>query len=99
MQKIRIKIKAYDSKIIDNAAEQIITTASRTGAKTAGPIPLPTNRSVYAVHRSPFKFGNAMDHFEMRTHKRLIEIIEPNQKTIDALTHLQLAAGVSIEIK
>lgn len=99
MQRIRIKIKAYDAKIIDSAAKQIIDTASRTGAKTAGPIPLPTRRSVWAVQSSPFKFGNAMDHFEMRTHKRLIDILDPNQKTIDALTHLQLAAGVSIEIK
>ena len=99
MQKIRIKIKAYDAKIIDNAVKQIISTATRSGAKVAGPIPLPTKRSVWAVKRSPFKYGNHMDHFEMLTHKRLVEIIEPNPRTIEALTHLQLAAGVSIEIK
>ncbi len=99
MQKIRIKIKAYDSKIIDNVSKQIVDTVRRTGVKTAGPIPLPTHRNVWAVQKSPFKYGNSKDHFEMRTHKRLIDILEPNQKTIDALTHLQLPAGVAIEIK
>lgn len=99
MQRIRIKIKSYDSKILDNAAKQIIETAHRTGARTAGPIPLPTNLARWAIKRSPFKYGNAIDHFEMRTHKRLIDIVDPNPKTIDSLTHLQLAAGVSIEIK
>jgi small subunit ribosomal protein S10 len=99
MQKIRIKIKSYDSKIIDKAVKQIIDTVIRSGAKIAGPIPLPTNRKVWAIHRSPFVYGKHKEHFEMRIHKRLIDIMEPNQKTIDALTHLQLAAGVAIEIK
>lgn len=99
MQNIRIKIKAYDSKIIDRAAKQIIDTAVRSGAKTVGPIPLPTRRKIWVVQRSPFVHGKHKDHFEMRTHSRLIEINEPNSNTIDSLTHLQLAAGVSIEIK
>ncbi|MBD3363169.1 30S ribosomal protein S10 [Candidatus Dojkabacteria bacterium] len=99
MDRIRIKIKAYDSKIIDNVVKQIVDTVTRTGARIAGPIPLPTRISRWAVKRSPFKYGNAVDHFEMRTHKRLIDIIDPNSKTIESLRHLQLAAGVSIEIK
>jgi small subunit ribosomal protein S10 len=99
MDKIRIKIKGYDSKVIDNAAKQIIETALRSGAKTVGPIPLPTRIRRFTVNRSPHIDAKSKEHFEMRTHKRLIEILEPNSKTIDSLTHLQLAAGVGIEIK
>ncbi len=99
MQRIRIKIKAYDSRIIDKAAKQIIETAVRTGAVIVGPIPLPTKIKRWAVHKSPFVFSKSKEHYEMRTHSRLIDIKDPNQKTIDALTHLQLAAGVAIEIK
>ncbi len=99
MQKIRIKIKGYDPKVVDNAALQIIETALRSGAKTVGPIPLPTRIRRFTVYRSPHIDSKSKEHFEMRTHKRLIEIIEPNNKTVDSLTHLQLAAGVGIEIK
>jgi small subunit ribosomal protein S10 len=99
MQKLRIKLKAYDSKVLDQVADQIIGAAVRSGAKVAGPVPLPTRRKLWAVQRSPFVHSKHMDHFEMRIHLRLIDIYEPNQKTIDTLTHLQLAAGVAIEIK
>lgn len=99
MQKIRIKIKGYDSKVVDKAAEQIIETAVRTGAKTLGPIPLPTKRRVFVAHKSPHVDSQSKEHFEINTHKRLIDIVEPTSKTVDSLTHLQLAAGVWIEIK
>ncbi|MEI7578698.1 MAG: 30S ribosomal protein S10 [bacterium] len=99
MQKIRIKIKGYDSKVVDKAAEQIIDTTVRTGAKTLGPIPLPTKTRKYTVHKGPHVDAKSKEHFELKTHKRLIEIVEPTSKTIDSLTHLQLAAGVWIEIK
>jgi len=99
MQKIRIKITAYDAKLIDKAVAQIVETVLRSGAKVAGPVPLPTKRTVWAVHKSPFKYGKAKEHYEMKTRRRLIDILDSNPKTIDALTHLQLAAGVSIEIK
>lgn len=99
MQKIRIKIKGYDAKVVDKAAAQVIDTAVRSGAKTAGPIPLPNKIKKWAVLRSPHVDSKSKEHFEMRIHARLIEILEPNAKTIDSLTHLQLAAGVSVEIK
>lgn len=99
MQKIRIKIKGYDSKVVDKSAQQVIDTALRTGAKTAGPIPLPNKIRKWAVLRSPHVDSKSKEHFEMRIHSRLVEIIDPNSKTIDSLTHLQLAAGVSVEIK
>jgi small subunit ribosomal protein S10 len=99
MQKIRIKIKGYDPKVVDNAAGQIIDTALRSGAKVVGPIPLPTRRRLFTVLRSPHVNAKSKEQFEMRIHKRLIEILEPNSQTIDLLTHLQLAAGVEIEIK
>jgi len=99
MQKIRIKIKGYDAKVVDKASEQVIDTALRTGAKTAGPIPLPNRIKKWAVLRSPHVDAKSKEHFEMRTHARIIDIIEPNPKTIESLTHLQLAAGVSVEIK
>ncbi len=99
MQKIRIKINGYDNKVVDKAAEQIIETAVRTGAKTLGPIPLPTRKSKFVTLRSPHVDSQSKEHFELNTHKRLIDIIEPTSKTVDSLTHLQLAAGVWIEIK
>ncbi len=99
MQKIRIKIKGYDAKVVDKASQQVIDTAVRSGAKTAGPIPLPNKLRRWAVLRSPHVDGKSKEHFELRVHARLIEIIEPNPKTIESLTHLQLAAGVSVEIK
>ena len=99
MQKIRIKIKGYDARVVDKAAQQIIATAVRTGAKTAGPVPLPTKLRRWAVLRSPHVDSKSKEHYEMRIHKRLIDIIEPTGQTIDSLTHLQLAAGVGIEIK
>ncbi len=99
MQKIRIKIKGYDAKVVDKASEQVIDTALRTGAKTAGPVPLPNRIKKWVVLKSPHVDAKSKEHFEMRIHARLIDIIEPNSKTIDSLTHLQLAAGVSVEIK
>ena len=99
MQRIRIKIKGYDAKVVDKAAEQVIDTALRTGAKTAGPIPLPNRLHRWALLRSPHVNGKSKEHFEMRIHSRLIDILDSNSKTIESLTHLQLAAGVSVEIK
>jgi len=99
MQRIRIKIKGYDAKVVDNAVKQIIDSALRSGAKVIGPIPLPTDRKMFTAHKSPHVDAKSKEHFEMRTHKRLIDITDPNSKTIDDLTHLQLAAGVEIELK
>jgi small subunit ribosomal protein S10 len=96
--RIRVRLKSYDSRVIDSCCQQILDTAIRTGAKVVGPIPLPTKRSVYAVNKSPFIDKNARDHFEIKVHKRLIDIIAPTSKTIDSLTHLELPAGVNIEI-
>ncbi len=97
--RIRIRLKAYDSKIIDQSAKQILDTAIRTGAKVAGPIPLPTQKNKYTVLTSPHVFKDAREQFEMRTHKRLIDITEPTPKTVDALMNLSLPSGVDIEIK
>jgi small subunit ribosomal protein S10 len=98
-QKIRIRLKAYDHEVIDQSARKIVDTATRTGAKVAGPVPLPTERSIYCVIRSPFKDKDSREHFEMRTHKRLIDILDPTPKTVDSLMRLELPAGVHIEIK
>ncbi|MDR5693964.1 MAG: 30S ribosomal protein S10 [Armatimonadota bacterium] len=98
-QKIRIKLKAFDHRVLDQSAEKIVETARRTGAQVSGPIPLPTDRSVFCVLRSPHIDKTSMEHFEIRTHKRLIDILNPTQKTVDALMHLDLPAGVDIEIK
>ena len=98
-QKIRIRLKAYDHEVIDQSARKIVDTATRTGAKVAGPVPLPTERSVYCVIRSPHKDKDSREHFEMRTHKRLIDILDPTPQTVDALMKLELAAGVDVEIK
>ena len=97
--RIRVRLKAYDARVIDSCCQQILDTAIRTGAKVVGPIPLPTDRSIYSVNKSPFIDKDARDHFEMRVHKRLIDIVSPTDKTIDSLTHLELPAGVDIEIK
>ncbi len=98
-QRIRIRLKAYDSKVIDQSAKQILDTATRTGANVAGPIPLPTERNSYTVLRSTHVYKDSREQFEMRTHKRLLDITEPTPKTIDALMNLNLPAGVDIEIK
>ena len=98
-QKIRIRLKAYDHEVIDTSAKKIVETVERTGAKVAGPVPLPTERNTYCVIRSPHKYKDSREHFEMRIHKRLIDIVDPNAKTIDSLQRLELPAGVDIEIK
>ena len=97
--RIRVRLKAYDARVIDNSAEEILDTAIRTGAKVAGPIPLPTETEEFTVTTSPHVDKDAREHFEIRTHKRLIDIIEPTPKTLDALMHLELPGGVDIEIK
>ncbi|EKD33076.1 MAG: hypothetical protein ACD_76C00094G0007 [uncultured bacterium] len=98
-QRIRIKIRAYDHKIIDQATETIMKTAERTGAKILGPVPLPTEKRKYTVNRSTFVHKKSRDQFEMRVHKRIIDIVEPSEKTIDAMMNLNLPSGVDIEIK
>lgn len=98
-QRLRVKIRAYDSKIIDQSSKTIIETAQRTGAKVRGPIPLPTEKNRYTVLRSTFINKDARDQYEIRVHKRLIDIYSPSTKTIDELSHLNLPAGVDVEIK
>ncbi len=97
--RIRVCLKAYDHKLIDVSAEKIVETAKRTDAKVAGPIPLPTKRRIYCVLRSPHKDKKSREHFEMRTHKRIIDIYEPTQQTMDELRRLDLPAGVDIEAR
>ena len=98
-QKIRIRLKAYDHEIIDQSAKKIVETAQRTGATITGPVPLPTEKSRYCVIRSPHVNKDSREHFEMRTHKRLIDIYDPTPRTVDSLMRLDLPAGVDIEIK
>src|SRR5437762_5034382 len=98
-QKIRIRLKAFDHKILDQSAAQIVETAERTGAAVAGPVPLPTRIQRFTVIRSPFIDKDSREQFEMRTHKRLIDVLEPTPKTVDALMRLNVPAGVDIEIK
>ena len=98
-EKIRIRLKAYDHVLIDQSAEKIVDTAKRTGAKVSGPIPLPTKKEVVTVIRSPHKHKDSREQFEMRTHKRVIDILYPTQKTVDSLMKIDLPAGVDIEIK
>ncbi len=98
-QRIRIKLKAYDHRLLDQSAATLVETARRSGARIRGPIPLPTDRSVYCVIRSPHIDKESMEHFQILTHKRLIDILEPTQKTVDSLMTLDLPAGVDIEIK
>lgn len=98
-QKIRIRLKAYDHRVIDQSAEKIVETAKRSGADVSGPIPLPTEKSVYTIIRAVHMFKDSREQFEQRTHKRLIDIVNPTPKTVDALTGLNLPSGVDIEIK
>ncbi|EHJ21618.1 30S ribosomal protein S10 [Lacticaseibacillus rhamnosus] len=98
-QKIRIRLKAYEHRILDQSADKIVDTAKRTGATISGPIPLPTERTIYTVLRSPHMNKDSREQFEMRTHKRLIDIVNPTPKTVDALMKLDLPSGVDIEIK
>jgi small subunit ribosomal protein S10 len=97
--KIRMKLKAFDHRVLDQSVWQIVNTAKRTGATVRGPIPLPTVINKYCVLRSPHVDKKSREHFEIRTHKRLIDILEPTQQTVDALTKLDLSAGVDVEIK
>ena len=96
---IRIRLKAYDHQLIDQSAEKIVETAKRTGARVSGPIPLPTDKEVVTILRAVHKYKDSREQFENRTHKRLIDILKPSNKTVEALTSLQLPAGVDIEIK
>ena len=98
-KKIRIRLKAYDHKALDQSAAKIVETAKRTGATVSGPVPLPTEKSIYTILRSPHVNKDSREQFEMRTHKRLIDILQPNHKTVAALVRLDLPAGVDIEIK
>ena len=97
--RIRIKLKAYEHNLIDQSAAKIVDTARRTGARVSGPIPLPTEKEINTILRAPHKYKDSREQFEMRTHKRLIDILQPSAKTVDALMKLDLPAGVDIEIK
>ena len=97
--RIRIKLRAYDHRVLDQSAAEIVETAKRTGAKVLGPIPLPTDREVYTVLRSPHIDKKSREQFQLKTHKRVLDIVEPTSKTIDALKKLDLPAGVDVEIK
>ncbi|MBO5745925.1 MAG: 30S ribosomal protein S10 [Clostridia bacterium] len=98
-EKIRIRLKSYDHALIDQASEKIIETAKRTGARVSGPVPLPTEKEVVTILRAVHKYKDSREQFESRTHKRLIDILRPSNKTVEALTGLELPAGVEIEIK
>ena len=98
-EKIRIRLKSYDASLIDSAAEKIVETAKRTGARVSGPVPLPTDKEVITILRAVHKHQDSREQFENRTHKRLIDILKPSNNTVEALTSLQLPAGVDIEIK
>lgn len=98
-QRIRIRLKAFDHRMIDQSAMEIVDTARRTGAFVRGPIPLPTRKERFNILRSPHKYKTARDQLEIRTHKRILDIVEPTDKTVDALMKLDLAAGVDVEIK
>ncbi len=98
-EKIRIRIKGYDHALVDQASEKIVDTAKRTGARVSGPVPLPTEREVVTILRAVHKYKDSREQFETRTHKRLIDILRPSNKTVDALKGLELPAGVELEIK
>ena len=98
-EKIRIRLKAYDHVVLDQSAEKIVDTAKRTGAKVSGPIPLPTQKEIVTILRSPHKHKDSREQFEMRTHKRVIDVLSPNQATVDALMSMDMPAGVDIEVK
>jgi small subunit ribosomal protein S10 len=97
--RIRIKLKAYDHEVVDLSAKRIVDTVLRSGARVSGPVPLPTKRNIFCVIRSPHKDKDSREHFEMRTHRRLIDVVDPTPRTIEDLTRLELPAGVDIEIK
>jgi small subunit ribosomal protein S10 len=97
--KLRIRLRAFDHKLLDQSAQQIVSTAKRTGSQVSGPVPLPTEKSIYCVIRSPFVDKESMEHFEMRTHKRLIDILDPDPRTVQELMNLTLPAGVDIDVK
>ena len=97
--RIRIRLKAYDHRLIDDTCQKLVGTAVNTGARVIGPIPLPTKKEVYVVNKSPFTDKDSRDHFGLRIHKRLIDIINPTNQTIDSLMHLELPAGVEVEVK
>jgi small subunit ribosomal protein S10 len=98
-QKIRIRLKAYDHRVLDQSAQRIVETAERTGAKVVGPVPMPTKLERFTVRRSTYIDKDSHEHFEVRTHKRLIDVVDPDSKTIDTLMRLNLPAGVDVEIK
>lgn len=98
-QKIRIRLKAYDHQILDQSADKIVQTAKDSGAKVSGPIPLPTEKAIYTILRAVHKYKDSREQFEMRTHKRLIDIVDPTPQTVDSLMRLDLPSGVDIEIK
>ncbi|ABP67866.1 30S ribosomal protein S10 [Caldicellulosiruptor changbaiensis] len=98
-QRMRIKLKSFDYKLLDQSARKIVETAKSTGAEVSGPVPLPTDREVITIIRAPHKYKDSREQFEIKTHKRLIDIIKPTQKTVDALMRVELPAGVDIEIK
>ena len=98
-KKLRIRLLSYDHRLLDESAKKIVETVKRTGSKVSGPIPLPTEKEVFTVIRSPHKFKKSREQFEMRTHKRLIDIVDPTPKTVDSLMKLDLPSGVDIEIK
>lgn len=99
MEKIRIRLKAYDHRLVDQSAQKIVETAVRTGASVAGPVPLPTQKSIYTIIRSPHKYKDSREQFEMRTHKRVIDIANFTKETTDALSRIDLPAGVFVDIK
>ena len=98
-EKIRIRLKGYDHQLVDQAAEKIVATAKRTGARVSGPIPLPTEKEVVTILRAVHKYKDSREQFETRTHKRLIDILRPSNRTVDAITALELPAGVEVEVK
>ena len=97
--KIRVRLKAYDHKVLEDTCEKIISTAIKTGGAVIGPVPLPTKRTMLSVNKSPFTDKDSQDHFEIREHKRLIDIVNPTLQTIDALTHLDIPSGIDVAIK
>lgn len=99
IERIRVKLQGYDSSVVDRSAKSILETAIGTGARVVGPIPLPTKKRRFTVNRSPHVYKSSMEHFEVKTHKRVIDILEPTNKTIDSLQHLEMPSGVEIEIQ
>ncbi len=98
-QRIRIRLKSYDYKVLDESVERIVSTAERSGAKVVGPVPLPTDKKIFCVLRSPHVFKKSREHFEMRTHKRILDILNPTSQTVEHLSSLDLPSGVDVELK